>query len=517
MTPRPESYDIPSEIEDALALFFDDQATPEVCQAIHDWLEADPGHARVFAEYATIERMIGDAQKTEDASAVFALLREAEDQAEVLPPIHIDATGLTKQKYTAALMYVLRHTFTRDRVAALAGVAAVLLVGAVFAVVLLTGPDQGDSTAALRPIPGQPENAPQNDDTMQASPVVATLTAERDAQWAQRPSDDLYAGQRLTLTAGFAEITTKRGAVAILEAPATIELSDHNNALRLHSGKLVGICETDSSKGLLVRTPHMDITDIGTRFGVYAGAEATEVHVFDGEVLAQRPDRLDAEPMKLVKGQSASATRGRPEVFRTTQSLEKIQRFSAVAVNQWPLPATGMGLGVGQPDPNWTVVEMQGQRLDPPMPVDVITAKTYRGPAFESPAVDASQMIGFSIADRPVNNKPYVFETSFDIPDTIAPASTALHLRYMADIHLSWVRINGHRVRLDREANGWSRFEQSVIAQHLVPGNNTIGFEVLGAAPQTKQPLNPGLVGLRLEWSLRTIDAAILEQTEEGR
>ena len=124
--------------------------------------------------------------------------------------------------------------------------------------------------------------------------TVATLTATHNATWAQAssapgsltPGSKLHPGQRLTLTAGFAEITTNDGAIAILEAPATIELLD-NNALRLHAGKLVGICETESSKGLLVRTPHLDVTDLGTEFTVTSDdqSDETNVRVHLGKVL----------------------------------------------------------------------------------------------------------------------------------------------------------------------------------------------------------------------------------------
>ena len=82
MMPKDCAHDIPREIEDQLALYFDNQATDEVCRAIHDWLEEDPDNAAIFAEYASIERMIYCAQKHEDASAVFTLLQEAEDNAE---------------------------------------------------------------------------------------------------------------------------------------------------------------------------------------------------------------------------------------------------------------------------------------------------------------------------------------------------------------------------------------------------------------------------------------------------
>jgi len=38
--------DIPREIEDQLALYFDNQATPQVVQAIEDWVAQDPANAQ---------------------------------------------------------------------------------------------------------------------------------------------------------------------------------------------------------------------------------------------------------------------------------------------------------------------------------------------------------------------------------------------------------------------------------------------------------------------------------------
>lgn len=141
--------------------------------------------------------------------------------------------------------------------------------------------------------------------------VVATLTFEQDAAWVgdvPQVGDPMYPGQTLELSEGFAEITTRRGAKAILQAPCTIEFIDNPNALLMHEGKLVGVCETDSSKGFLVRTSHMDITDLGTRFGVDVSMpDTTEVHVFEGEVQAARPG---SEQVLLAAHQSAQASAG---------------------------------------------------------------------------------------------------------------------------------------------------------------------------------------------------------------
>jgi len=280
------------------------------------WVCASPDHARLTAELTHLSETIALNIKAQSFGSLMdssetGLFQEAIDQGEQshasdqdeLPPIHIPAKDtLTKQQYVAALTYVIEHTFTPKRLIT-GGIAAALLLGAVLAIVLMTDSDPQDQIAQETPNPPA-----LIDEGLDAKPVVATLTASHNAQWAEgalAPGSHLTANQRLTLTAGFAEITTSRGAIAILEAPATVEFSDNDNALRLHTGKLVGICETESSKGLLVRTPHMDITDIGTRFGVDATqSDATEVHVFEGEVQATRSS---TEPVLLAAAQSARA------------------------------------------------------------------------------------------------------------------------------------------------------------------------------------------------------------------
>ncbi|MEM9111397.1 MAG: FecR domain-containing protein [Planctomycetota bacterium] len=297
---------LPKETAELLEAYFAGDPTPETIAAMEAWLSEDPGHPRLLAEYGLIDRLISHEQKKQDASAIFGALFEAEEEQPLSfipqPPgfeSQSDTDALTKQKYASALSYVLRHTITPKRVAGLAA-AAVLLLGVVLAAVMLVGPDGTDQIVAA---PSSTNDASEHgtddavDPPTQSNPTpsnnVATLTAERNAVWDRRPGRGLYAGQRLTLIEGFAQITTRRGAVAILEAPATVELTSNDNALRLHTGKLIGICETESSKGFLVRTPQMDITDLGTRFGVACGSTSgTFVTVFDGRVQFSTQDEL---------------------------------------------------------------------------------------------------------------------------------------------------------------------------------------------------------------------------------
>jgi len=175
-----------------------------------------------------------------------------------------------------------------------AGLAAVLAVAVLIWVLWPAG-----SGSSHKPIAGPTASA-------EPAPIaVAALTAEHDAQWAAfnlKPGDTLYAGQRLTLKQGFAEITTDRGALAVVEAPATIELMKRGHALRLHAGKLVAVCETESAKGFTVHTPTARLVDLGTEFGVEVGRRgSTHASVFDGEIeLGERGER-PGQPVRSVR------------------------------------------------------------------------------------------------------------------------------------------------------------------------------------------------------------------------
>ena len=206
-----------------------------------------------------------------------------------------NADSLSPHDLVAVGGYVLRKAIT-SKPAILAAAAAFVLLATV-----LVFNWAGDSRDELAETPSAPTLATPD------RAVVATLTAEHNATWAEGASangSQLRAGDRLTLTTGFAEITTNRGAVAILKAPCTVELMGDGHALRLHTGKLVGICETNSSKGFAVHTPHMIITDLGTRFGVVVRDDSASLaEVFDGLIRVQTRSSSGVDS-ELTSGQA---------------------------------------------------------------------------------------------------------------------------------------------------------------------------------------------------------------------
>ena len=298
--------------------YLDGDPTPDQARALEDWIQSDPANAQAFLAAIRLHQQIGTQLRkdrfdqalrstgqpatTKDGDAAIQALAELArlDEEVFQSPVNF-ATWREEQADKAA---AARRKIWQTRTIIGSAVAAALLLAATLLTIVFTGdaPEAPlvDNTPTETTEPGRVD--PVLPDALQP---VATLTASHNAQWAERAlarGSGLRPGQRLTLTAGFAEITTHRGAIAILEAPATVELIDNDNAIRLHTGKLVGICETDSSKGFLVRTPHMDITDLGTEFGVEVRGNQSTATVFTGEI---ELTALGGEPQPLAANQTA--------------------------------------------------------------------------------------------------------------------------------------------------------------------------------------------------------------------
>jgi hypothetical protein len=301
---------------------------------LNDWLHADPEHARLFAVWTQTHCQIHEYLLSEDMRPVIAddvsdleqnhegfdddqenyvssvSPLDASGEWERLLPNHeaIKESGNDRKSSVEAMStrelfslagFALRLALTSTPAYKAYAAAAVILLAVTLFFIFGGEKDSAPSSFVGQGVDTVAQNDPP---VVLPTAIVATLTNEQDAAWERRPGQDLYAGQRFTLTQGFAEITTSRGAIAILEAPTTIELIDSPNALHLHAGKLVGICETESSKGFLVRTKHADITDLGTEFGVEVKGERVGVSVFAGEV---RIDAPDIAPKHLTASQAA--------------------------------------------------------------------------------------------------------------------------------------------------------------------------------------------------------------------
>lgn len=108
------------------------------------------------------------------------------------------------------------------------------------------------------------------------------------------------------IDSGTVKLTTRRGAELVIEAPAVFRFESEQR-LHLEKGRLSADVPP-SAKGFTVVTPDGDAVDLGTRFGVdVTGQGRSEIHVFEGEVIAQLEGTAD--PLSL-RGGEAFAMRG---------------------------------------------------------------------------------------------------------------------------------------------------------------------------------------------------------------
>jgi hypothetical protein len=130
----------------------------------------------------------------------------------------------------------------------------------------------------------------------------------------------LAPGQKLQLTEGLIQLTFTNGAKVVVEGPADFVASASTEASLLH-GKIAAAVPR-FARGYTVLTPTAEVVDLGTEFGVDVDDKgASEVHVFDGDVVA-RPRRGGVAEGELVHARQDEAIHFDP-------SQQQAQRISA--------------------------------------------------------------------------------------------------------------------------------------------------------------------------------------------
>ncbi len=99
-------------------------------------------------------------------------------------------------------------------------------------------------------------------------------------------------GGPMHLRSGLLELTYPSGVVIVLESPARFDLRSATT-LWLAEGNVSAIVPPPAI-GFTVETPSASIVDLGTEFGVSAGAKSSEVHVFKGKVLIKNRNEPDS-------------------------------------------------------------------------------------------------------------------------------------------------------------------------------------------------------------------------------
>lgn len=149
------------------------------------------------------------------------------------------------------------------------------------------------------------------------SKAVAMLNRTVDAEWnasteAPRLGAPLDPGS-LRLKSGLAQIVFYSGARVVIEGPAEFELISATEASS-RNGRLTAEVPPQA-RGFRVITPQMNVTDLGTVFGLDVKARRTELHVFKGSVEFQTT--AGAAKQNLKEGAGAATENSRPLKFIT--------------------------------------------------------------------------------------------------------------------------------------------------------------------------------------------------------
>lgn len=116
--------------------------------------------------------------------------------------------------------------------------------------------------------------------------AVAMLNRAVNARW--HPADPIprlgapLEPGRLRLQSGLAQVVFYHGARVVIEGPAELQLVSSDEAV-CAGGRLTAEVPPQA-RGFRVTSPNLDVTDLGTSFGLHVAGERAEVHVFSGLV-----------------------------------------------------------------------------------------------------------------------------------------------------------------------------------------------------------------------------------------
>lgn len=152
------------------------------------------------------------------------------------------------------------------------------------------------------------------------SKVVGRVIGLQGIEWHQDQrkfsfGDSIREGERLQLELGSMEILLANGAKLTVDGPVDFNATSLDT-MRLNIGKVVAAVPR-TARGYTIVTPTTEVVDIGTQFGLSVDESgATEVHVFDGDVVAR----------SLVDKKNSSLTHARENEAISFNSLSSIPK-----------------------------------------------------------------------------------------------------------------------------------------------------------------------------------------------
>lgn len=148
--------------------------------------------------------------------------------------------------------------------------------------------------------------------TEATSKAVAMLDRAVNARWDQSGESPRLAAPlepgRLQLKSGLAQVVFYSGARIVIEGPTDLEIISASEAA-CRGGRLMAEVPSQA-RGFRIRTPQMDVTDLGGSFGLDVKDRREELQVFEGTVGLQ--STATKEKQTLQEGAGAVVEGARP-------------------------------------------------------------------------------------------------------------------------------------------------------------------------------------------------------------
>ncbi len=304
------------------------------------------------------------------------------------------------------------------------------------------------------------------------SKAVAMLSRVVDVQWSS-PDDVPRLGAPLDpgwlrLKSGLAQVVFYSGARVVIEGPAEFQIISSSEA-SCRVGRLTAEVPPQA-RGFRIATPQMNVTDLGTVFGLNVKEAATELHVFKGSV--EFLPTIGTAKQSLQEGSGAVAEGSRPPRLITANTAAFTSLFDL------------QGKSVAAESSRYEQWRIGSQRLnqDPSLLVhfdfEHAAPSDWRlhNASSENAAVPDGTIVGCQWAEGRWPTKPALeFRGVSDRVRLSVPGE------FESLTLAAWVRVHG----LDREFNSLfmcDGFDAGTL-HWLIRKDGVLGLTVIGARP----------------------------------
>ncbi len=315
---------------------------------------------------------------------------------------------------------------------------------------------------------------------------VATFAAEEKAVWpgeALAPGAVLREGDSIELLSGEVQLSVGFGAEILATGPFSLTFLSPSSVRLNHGNIAVQVAEW--AKGFTVETSAMDVVDLGTTFTVSASPDdGVETRVLKGLVRVHLHESDSETRRGLLVSEGGSYLvdeQGRRWRAPTSKSAtdDAINFGELAPYHPVELHNTGLGIEVGDEDPNWQIVSGPAGSTWPQFATVCANIKGEYNYLPNDP--QASQWVSIANWDVAKARAVFTFQTSFNLSGYDL-STIQLFGRFLVDNGVREVRVNGQPVEFEswniENYFGDDQFRFVNVSEGLVAGENVIQIDV---------------------------------------